>query len=1233
MLARRLVRRDRTAQRHPPMPVGIRSAAGVVPSHRAVRALAAAGIALSAAVGLLAAAPQPAAVHAATVRVVDDDAGCGGATPCYTTIQAAVDAAKSGDTIRLRPGTYAESVLVVDKALSFEGAGVGGAAHDRATDTQWSAPSGSQSALVVDAFGADITATLLSGIRFQGFGSSSAVVLFGRRAGAAVPPGRPPGGSDTHVRQVTVRACRFDDAGWPPSRLAGFTRAADSTATPDAAARAALVIVRAASVIVEDDSVVGTGRTATGVVVVDADAMTVQRTRITGFESGLQIVETAPPVGRATLVLGGAPADANHLGGNRGPAVELFNGAGAGTTSDVLAGGNDWGASTTPEIEARIVDGRDAAGLGRVRWRPPVGVPAALTLAPTPPQIEADGRSTADIVASVTDAAGRAVADGTLVSFVLIGPGTLQGGGGVAEAEGGAVTRTGEWGTFNASTYGPNSGAGYVRSEHPGDTLTWSFDAPAALLRLGYAVGADARLSIVVDALPAVAITTGGDTAEWVDHAVARELGPGRHSLTLTVVSGKVAVDVLAAGPTTRGGVLPSGDPAPFGVATAKVVAPDSVGEATVQASAWGAGGRHDAVATLRYVAGLPAAVRLSFGAPRLVVGGRTTSVTASVDDARGRPAPDGTLVQFAASGVALSAVSQATSGGRAMVDATSGAIVGPAVVTATVGAGVMVTATLAIVPGGASGVTIEPSRPTLTANSRDEARLIVTARDALGNPVADGVAVEVTTDRGVVTMDQTVTSGGRVTGTLRAGGVAGPATVRAVAADGANRAEGTAVVTLLAPDLSISKVVEPESVVVPGERVTYTMRYRNNGPGAVYDVRIEEPFPQGLLNPRIETFGPPLTSDDTTAYAFTASRLTAGQSGSIVISALVDTSLRWGRRFTMTNQVRMFAPLTAEKTPADNSAAATIVIAPESVYTLTITGPLALPVGGASAELVIRAFDQHGRPAQDGTPVSLSAEPGMGMVSPELVTTERGVARATFVSDRRAGLARVRALSIEGRGAIARIQITPGPPTLLDLIASRASLPVGGASMPVTVTLRDQYGNRVGGEDVRFESDLGSVAPAHRIAAASGVATATLASGTRAGLATLVARAAARQVRLAIDFLPGPPASVDLTLSAVSAPPGARVRGWATVRDGYGNPVPGIDVAFSTEIGHLEASGATTGPDGRAALAITTTIRDRGAGFVRAGVSNGSVSLRAEAPLAIDAARIYLPLAVSPRR
>ncbi len=64
----------------------------------------------------VAAPPSAGPSAAATVRHVNrTDAGCGGHSPCYGSIQAAVNAAQPGDTIQIQPGAYVEQVNITGK--------------------------------------------------------------------------------------------------------------------------------------------------------------------------------------------------------------------------------------------------------------------------------------------------------------------------------------------------------------------------------------------------------------------------------------------------------------------------------------------------------------------------------------------------------------------------------------------------------------------------------------------------------------------------------------------------------------------------------------------------------------------------------------------------------------------------------------------------------------------------------------------------------------------------------------------------------------------------------------------------------------------------------------------------------------------------------------------------------------------------------------------------------------
>jgi hypothetical protein len=68
--------------------------------------------------------------HAATTLVVDDDgmgtiASCNDSAPTYSTIQSAVNDAVTGDTVKVCPGTYNESVSVTVSGVTLSGAKAG----------------------------------------------------------------------------------------------------------------------------------------------------------------------------------------------------------------------------------------------------------------------------------------------------------------------------------------------------------------------------------------------------------------------------------------------------------------------------------------------------------------------------------------------------------------------------------------------------------------------------------------------------------------------------------------------------------------------------------------------------------------------------------------------------------------------------------------------------------------------------------------------------------------------------------------------------------------------------------------------------------------------------------------------------------------------------------------------------------------------------------------------------
>lgn len=940
-----------------------------------------------------------------------------------------------------------------------------------------------------------------------------------------------------------------------------------------------------------------------GLVSIDAHVLDVKASQLTRNAVGIQVVERTGR--RETVVVGGAAADGNRLGGNRAGALVLVNDTGTSvSTSDVLATHNDWGTAVGPAIEDAIRHRPDDIFLGLVTVLPALAAPEVLHLDADPPAIVADGVSETRLTVRAEDLVGADVADDTLVVLRTNG-GALDRPGRIGEAEGPSVRRWGEWGQYDSTQFGPYSGEGYLRSYDPGASLSWTFDAEAVLVRYGQAVLNTGTMAVELDGEALAPIDTRGPASKWVDRVIARGLGPGTHTITLTVTGGELNFDLLAAGTTTRDGRAEAG-----------LRSGTSMGFGRVSARAYGANGVRDASLDVPFTAGQPSSLSVSVGAAAIPVGGITTTVTVTATDAIGRPVPDGTAIRLSAGLGTVAPEATVTRGGAAHATFRSGTRVGYAEIRAESGAAFALSG-VRVVPGPPSTLAVSASRAAIPANSRDTTEITVAARDAFDNAVADGTTVRLATDLGTLDATAPTTSEGVATTRLRSGNTAGTAQVRA----DVGSISGTVAVAFAATDLRLTKSVEPLSAVVPGESVTFTLSYANAGPGAVYDVIIDDVLPTGLISPVVRT--PPGQRVERLVdrpLGFRLERLNQSQSGDIFVTLKVDTSLLWGPRTVVTNTATAASALAAERTPHDNTDAAPLVILPGAVYTVTVTAPAQVTVGGATGRVRARLTDRYGNPARDGTAVAFSTD--LGTIAPPLATTRDGVAEATLVSGTRSGTATVRAVTLEERGATARVRIAPGPPSRLALATGRDWLTVGGETTVLTATVADQYGNGVPAT-VGFETDLGLLSRREVAADATGSATTTLRSSVHTGTATVTARSGALWQSRAIPFRAAEPAGVELALTDWRLHVGATTAAAASVFDRFGNPVPGRTVEFTSNIATVRNARVETDADGRAETVLTA--HRPGSGVVRAATD----AYTAVRVLTVDAGRSYLPIAL----
>lgn len=154
-----------------------------------------------------------------------------------------------------------------------------------------------------------------------------------------------------------------------------------------------------------------------------------------------------------------------------------------------------------------------------------------------------------------------------------------------------------------------------------------------------------------------------------------------------------------------------------------------------------------DDEATVAQPAMAPPVATLTIAAPTsLPVGGASAPVTVTLRDAVGQPVPDGTRVRLATTAGVLAAMDLASAGGRVVTRLTSPNVAQVATITATSGRQASANVVFRPGPTDALNVNLTPS----TAVVGDVGTTVrIQARDAFGNPVADGTSFMASVDGG----------------------------------------------------------------------------------------------------------------------------------------------------------------------------------------------------------------------------------------------------------------------------------------------------------------------------------------------------------------------------------------------------------------------------------------------------------------------------------------------------
>jgi hypothetical protein len=166
---------------------------------------------------------------------------------------------------------------------------------------------------------------------------------------------------------------------------------------------------------------------------------------------------------------------------------------------------------------------------------------------------------------------------------------------------------------------------------------------------------------------------------------------------------------------------------------------------------------------------------------------------------------------------------------------------------------------------------------------------------------------------------------------------------------------------------------------------------------------------------------------------------------------------------------------------------------------------------------------------------------------------------------------------------------------TLLSISASPSEITANGTST-IRVTALRANGTPINpGTIVRLDSTLGTIEDQVEIND-NGTALATLRGDGRIGTATVTARAGSAETATVEVQIGEVASNVSLQATPSSIPEtGGSVTLLAVVRNEEGQPLPGVSVNFTTEVGRLASGGAflTTDSQGQATDRLTVTESD----------------------------------------
>jgi uncharacterized repeat protein (TIGR01451 family) len=413
----------------------------------------------------------------------------------------------------------------------------------------------------------------------------------------------------------------------------------------------------------------------------------------------------------------------------------------------------------------------------------------------------------------------------------------------------------------------------------------------------------------------------------------------------------------------------------------------------------------------------------------------------------------------------------------------------------------------------------------------------------------------------------------------------------------GAYASVGPVTTTVRASDVAVSKGAAP-AVVRAGEMVTYTILFTNVGGVAASNVAITDDLPVSLTLVSSDTVGAVFAGVSGSSYGWTAGAVPLGGGGAITITAQVTTAGGWldPLGVVVTNVVTVATP--GDNSPGNDADGVPVLVIAGPAATVTVgVFPSIVQVPGP-ATVAVTVTDQYGNLVANGDEytVTLSgSSPALGF-APVEIGIFGGVGTADVTATVAATYDVTAALQSDGTiSDTAPVTFTGG--NLDHFIVSTISTQTAGISFTVDVTAVDAYSNVVvgfSGSVPLADSALpDTLQPPTTGPFVNGVligqdVTITLA---RVGTPIVVGTGLTQTASNPFTVVAGQPSTISVTPGLTDILLGVDVPVTTTVRDAYGNLVPGTVLTFGVSLGTALPLTDVTTVEGWASADVSSTV------------------------------------------